>query len=206
MFIMDDNFTFNIGRAKNICEKIIQNGYKIRWNTPNGISVRKLDRELALLMKKSGCANVCVAIESGSEWIRNECINKKISNDEITNAVNNLKQADIPVVGYVVVGMPEESIELFNESYRFIKQLPLTSVVVSCITPFPETELWNRLVKNKVISNTMELSMDNLNTPTFSTENFTKEDLIARKQKMKDLFPGLGILERIERDNYGDSK
>ena len=204
MFIMDDNFTFNIDRAKKICEKIIQGGYKIRRNTPNGISVRKIDGELALLMKKSGCANVCVAIESGSEWIRNECINKKISNDEITNAVNNLKAADIPVVGYVVVGMPEESIEYFNESYRFIQQLPLTSIVVSCITPFPETELWDRLVKKNIISSTMELTMDNLNTPTFSTENFTKEDLIVRKQQMKDLFPGLAVLEKIERDNYGD--
>lgn len=204
MFVMDDNFTLDVNRAKSICEKIIQNGYKIRWNTPNGISVKKIDMELALLMKKSGCANVCVAIESGSEWIRNESINKRVSNDEITNAVSNLKQADIPVVGYVVVGMPEESIELFNESYKFIEQLPLTSIVVSCITPFPETELWHRLVKNNIISDTMELNMDNLNTPTFSTENFSKEDLLVRKQKMKDLFPGLGILEKIERANNGD--
>jgi len=201
IFIMDDNFTFNIDRIKIICERIIKKGYKFRWNTPNGISVKFIDDEMVSLMKQSGCANVCIAIESGSEYIRRKIMNKQISNNEIRNAVRCFKKADIPVVGFVIVGMPEEDEKNYNESFNFITSLPLTSIVVSFAIPFPGTKLYEYLIKEGIIDSNFSIDMDDLNTPLYATEFFTKEDLIKRKQKLKDFFSGLGILAEIEAKN-----
>jgi magnesium-protoporphyrin IX monomethyl ester (oxidative) cyclase len=201
LFIVDDNFTFKPDRTKIICERIIQKDYRIRWNTPNGISVKRVDDEMAALMKRAGCANVCVAIESGSEYIRNVVMNKKISNDEIEHAVSCFSRAGIPVVGFVLIGMPGEDAGRFDETMKFVRKLPLASIVVSYAIPFPGTKLHDDLIADCVIDKNFELCMDDFNTPVYETDCFTKEDLIHRKKILKDSFPSLAVLAKIEEGN-----
>jgi len=199
VFIMDDNFTYSIDRAKSICSKILEKGIRFRWNTPNGISVKKIDQELADLMKRSGCANVCVAIESGSEYLRNVVMNKKVSNNEISEAVNCFNKADIPVVGYIMLGIPGEDNEHFMETVRFLKKIRLTAVVVSFAVPFPGTQLCLDLIGKGIIESGDKIDeIQDFNTPIYSTIDFTKDDLIERKKIIKDMFPSLAVLEKLE--------
>lgn len=201
LFIVDDNFTFKPDRAKIICESMIKKGYRLRWNTPNGISVKGVDEEMAFLMKRAGCANVCIAIESGSEYIRNVIMNKKISNGEIEHAVSCFKKANIPVVGFVLIGMPGEDAEHFDATVQFVKKLPLTSIVVSYAIPFPGTKLHDDLVRHNVIDKNFVLGMDDFNTPVYETDCFTKEELVTRKKVLKDSFSSLAVLAEIEKGN-----
>jgi anaerobic magnesium-protoporphyrin IX monomethyl ester cyclase len=196
VFIMDDNFTFDPERVKNICEQIIRRNIKCRWNTPNGISVRNVDSEMARIMKLAGCANVCIAIESGNEYMRNEVMNKKISNNEITNEC--FYNAEIPITGFVIVGMPEETEERARDSYKFIKSLKLTSIVVSYAVPFPGTKISDCLIKKGILANGFSIITDDYKEPVFETADFTKEELVKRRYEMKNLFPGLGILYDLE--------
>jgi anaerobic magnesium-protoporphyrin IX monomethyl ester cyclase len=198
VFIVDDNFTFKPERTKSICEKMIKKGYKFRWNTPNGISVKRVDEEMAVLMKRAGCANVCIAIESGSEYIRKIVMNKKISNSEIEHAVRCFKKAGIPVVGFVIIGMPGEDEGHFQKTLKFVRSLPLTSIVVSYAIPFPGTKLYANLLKEGVLDSDFSIRMDDFNTPVYATKLFTKEELIRRKQILKDSFPSLAILAELE--------
>lgn len=184
VFVMDDNFTFNPERVKIICDKIIQKGHRFIWNVPNGISVKKIDVELAKLMKRSGCANVCIAIESGNEYIRNEVIKKKISNEEIINAVKCFNLAKIPVGAFVVLGMPGEKKQHFEETLRLVKRLKLSFIVVTFATPFKGTELYDNLVLDGTLSDDFLLSMDNEKSPVFSTVDFTKEELLKRRKRI----------------------
>lgn len=201
VFIIDDNFTFKPERTNIICEKIIEKGYTFRWNTPNGISVKRIDEEMAVLMKRAGCANVCIAIESGSEYIRKVVMNKRISNDEIEHAVACFKKADIPVVGFIMIGMPGEDESRFEETLKFVKSLPLTSIVVSYAIPFPGTKLYENLIKGGILDSNFSIGMDDFNTPVYATELFTKEDLVRRKKILKDSFPSLAILAELEAQN-----
>jgi len=184
VFVMDDNFTFNPERVKSICEKIIQKGYRFCWNTPNGISVRKIDLELAKLMKRSGCTNVCIAIESGNEYIRNEVINKNISNEEIVNAIKHFNSAKIPVGAFVVLGMPGERKQHFQETVRLVKRLKLSFIVVTFATPFKGTELYNNLIHQGILKDDFLVEMDNEKSPVFSTGDFSKEELLRWRKKI----------------------
>jgi len=182
VFIMDDNFTFDIERAKNICNKIIQKGYRFHWNTPNGISVKRIDRELARLMKRAGCSNVCIAIESGSEYIRNRVMNKNISDQEIVNAVSNFNAAKIPVGGGLILGMPGETRIRFQETVKFVKRLNLSFLAVTFATPFPGTQLYNSLLKEGIIPEGYMASNDNYNYPIFATRDFSCQELLERRK------------------------
>jgi magnesium-protoporphyrin IX monomethyl ester (oxidative) cyclase len=184
VFIMDDNFTFDPQRAKQICEGIIRKGYRFRWNTPNGISVRGMDPELARLMKRAGCANVCLGIESGSEYIRHEVMCKHISNEQITHAVNCLHGAGIPVGGFITLGMPGEKEEHFLETLRFTRRLKLSFIGTTFAIPFFGTKLYNDLIQQGVIAGGFVPEMDNFNVPSFVTKDFTARELIGRRQRL----------------------
>ena len=65
--IVDDNFTLKIGRVKEFCRRLIEEKLDLRWSCPNGIRADILDEELVSLMKKSGCYQVNLGIESLDE-------------------------------------------------------------------------------------------------------------------------------------------
>ena len=73
--IMDDNFTFDIERAKKICRLLIKKRLNLDWWCHNGLRADKLDQELLNLMKRAGCKSIALGIESGDENVFNN-INK----------------------------------------------------------------------------------------------------------------------------------
>jgi radical SAM superfamily enzyme YgiQ (UPF0313 family) len=184
IFVIDDNFTFDTQRAKTICEMIIQKKYNFSWNTPNGISPKTMDLELAKLMKRSGCKSVCIAIESGSEHIRNDVMKKRVTNDHIMNCVNSLNKAGIPVGGFLILGMPGENEFHFKKTIEFVNKLPLSFIVVSFAVPFPGTKLYYDLISTGIIPDDFEIKIDTLARPTFETQDFNKNDLIKRKRQL----------------------
>jgi anaerobic magnesium-protoporphyrin IX monomethyl ester cyclase len=198
VFIMDDSFTFKRKRAKEICRQIIKRGLKFRWNTPNGISVRGMDQELAYLMKNSGCANVCVAVESGSDFIRNVVMNKNTKASEIKNSVECFNKANIPVVGFFLIGMPGESDDHFMQTYEMAKNLSLTSIVVSIAVPFVGTKLYEMCVNDGLIEMGQTFCQYGYNTPVIESNCFTREELVNRRRILLDLYPKLSILREIE--------
>lgn len=211
VFIMDDNFTFDIERAKEICSLIIQKGYKFRWNTPNGISVKKLDRELIRLMKKSGCVNVCIGIESGSQYLRNEAMNKNVSDEDIVKAVELFHAEKIPVGGFLLLGMPGEDDARFKETVKLVNHLKLSFIAVNFVIPFPGSKLYSNLVNEGIIPEGYAPAYDNFKLPAFTTRDFSINELLARRNKLLSTFylthiPGIlnefftGRLNWISRD------
>ena len=61
----DDSMSVDKQRMKNICREIIRRKLDIRWSPPNGIAHWTLDKEMLVLMKKSGCYRITFGIESG---------------------------------------------------------------------------------------------------------------------------------------------
>lgn len=188
IYVVDDSFTFNPSRTKVLLEQVIRKGYRIRWNTPNGISVHGIDEELVQLMKRSGCASVCLAIESGSEYIRNTVIGKRLPDEQIVKAVRLFQKAKIPTGGFLVLGMPGEDETHFRETLKLINRLPLSFVVAQFAIPFPGTKLYHDLVRMKVIEDGWEMRMDTLSRPAFATRDFTLEDLVRRKRRLQFSF------------------
>ena len=82
-----------------------------------------ITKSLAEGLSKLGIKSVTMAIESGSEKLR-EIINKKISNETIINSIQTLFNAGIHKVKlYGMVGLPQETGEDLQETIKLLKKL-----------------------------------------------------------------------------------
>jgi len=184
LFVMDDNFTFKRDRIVAICDGIIQAGLRIRWNTPNGISINTLDYELLNLMKKSGCKSICIAIETGDEELRNKVIGKRLSNSKIKEVVHSAANLGIFITAFYIIGMPGETRDKFAKTLQQIVSLPLNGVAAAFANPLPGTKLYQDCIENNwcLLENSSDDNHNILYKPFIVTNDFSEEELIKREK------------------------
>lgn len=105
----DDNFSLDIDRCKKILKGIIDNRIKITWDTPNGIRADRVDEELVELMKESGCVELIFGIESGSQRVLDEIIDKKLNLDKAIKAIQLCQKHKIKTKTFFIIGFPGET-------------------------------------------------------------------------------------------------
>lgn len=145
--ILDDTFSTDINRAKAICDEIIKRGLKFPWHPLNGIRVDRVDKELFIKMKKSGCYKVSFGIESGNQAVLN-IIDKKIRLEQVRNAVRWAREVGFETFGYFMLGLPGETEESIKDTIRFAKELKLDIAKFNVTIPLPGTRLfeeWDKL-------------------------------------------------------------
>lgn len=184
IFFMDDNLTFDKERMIKLCELILRKGVKIRWNTPNGIRADRIDFDLATIMKKSGCVNVCIGVESGNEKIRNNIIKKALPEEKIHQALSACKKAGLPVIGYFILGIPGETEETFKDTIKMIKNLPFAMIATSFYTPFPGTKLYDDCVRHGYIKRDYWKNIERFNAPIVETPAFDRNTLKRWEKKI----------------------
>lgn len=172
-----------------ICERILQTGIKIRWNTPNGISINTLDRELLTVMKASGCRSICIAIESGDQELRNKVIGKHLSDRNIAQVVKDATSLGIFTTAFYIIGMPGENEESFQKTLKQLKELPFNAVAVAFANPLPGTQLYQDCINNNWTILDDEEERDNiLYKPYIVTKDFSEKDLLLREKRFYRTF------------------
>lgn len=82
------------------------------------------------LLRKSGCYSLFFGIESGSQRILDESMNKGIRIGQITETIKACKRAGLYVVGSVIIPAPHETEETKKESFDLLLRMRPNSVVV----------------------------------------------------------------------------
>jgi magnesium-protoporphyrin IX monomethyl ester (oxidative) cyclase len=148
--ILDDNFTLDPNRAKEICRLIIKNKIKIEWSTPNGIRADRVDEELIMLMKKAGCIQVKVAPESGSKTVLKNTIKKNLDLKMVEKTVSLCKKHKLSVEAFFVIGFPQETIKDIKKTINFAKKLRRLGCdycYFFTATPYFGTEMYHNAVE-----------------------------------------------------------
>ncbi|MDD5015775.1 MAG: radical SAM protein [Atribacterota bacterium] len=195
---MDDNMTFDKQRTLDICRGILKRKLDIQFGTPNGVAMNRLDKEIIEAMVEAGMIWISVAPESGSEYIRNKCMRKGLSDGKIYEIINACATYEkLFIKGFFIIGMPQETHETLEETYKMIKELPLDKYQLSFATAYPGTELFDYCIKNKLIEYRLEDYMDiedlqfRSNKPHFKPHNLELEDLIEFQIK------GYGYMDEL---------
>jgi len=145
----DDNFNQIPERAKKICNLIIKENIDIKWSIPNGISrVENITNDFLDIAKKSGCVDIWFAIESGSQQILDNVINKATTIEKIKNAAKTAKDYGFKTGGFFCIGNPGEQIEDIEKTINLACSLDLDRAQFTIATPFPGTRLFE-LIKEK---------------------------------------------------------
>jgi len=177
--VLDDNFTLDTIRAKEICHLLIKHGVNMEFSCPNGIRADRLDDELASLMKKAGCTSVSFGIESAVPEVFT-AIKKGESLDAITNAISILKKHKIGVGGYFIIGLPRDNLERVKSGVKLVKKMGLSSTVWAHLSPYPKTEVWEWLSRNARMLCDWEDAPHNPShfNIVFETDDFSRKERI----------------------------
>ncbi|MFA5778968.1 MAG: radical SAM protein [Elusimicrobiota bacterium] len=149
---MDDNLTLRKDHVIGICNQIIQRNLNIQFETPNGLSINTLDEEVLDALVAAGMVRTGLAIESGSDFVRNTVMKKNLSGKKIYEVVNLTKKYnDLFVTAFFIMGLPEETKETLTDTYNMIKDIAVDKVILMNIVPFPGTEVFIQAVKDNLL-------------------------------------------------------
>lgn len=143
VFFYDDNFAANPRRARELLEKMAEQGNRIRWSTQVRADICN-DLELVKLMRRAGCQTVFVGFESVNPASL-ESMKKKQTLADIRRAAVTLRQQDLEVHGMFVYGFDEDDWSTVTRAIKFAKQTRLTSTQFMILTPFPGTRSYEQL-------------------------------------------------------------
>lgn len=148
--IVDDNFSSDLERAKDICDLIIKRGLKFPWKAFNGLRVDSTDQELFRMMHRAGCYEIHFGIESGNQGVL-DGFHKGITLEQVTQAVDWASKEGIMTLGYFMLGLPGDTEETIKDTLSFAVKLKLDYAKISYTLPLPGTRLYQQMEESELL-------------------------------------------------------
>ena len=146
--LADDNSFAMRGHAKDLLRELAKE--RVRWFTEADLSIAR-DPELLGLMRRAGCRQVLVGLESpveaGMGGIETRANWKLRQFPRAEEAVRTIQASGISVIGCFILGLDGHGPGVFDEVYEFARRTSLYDVQVTVLTPFPGTPLYARLAR-----------------------------------------------------------
>lgn len=202
--ILDDLFLRN-NKSIDTVKEIFSNFTKLSWRGMVHIDVLKKVFTKIEDLKKSGCKELFIGIESGSNKIR-EKIRKLGTIEDILKISQKILEVGIDLKGYFIYGFPEETEEDFKKTLELakgIKEISLKTLgkfrtSVFQFRPYHGTQLYDEIIKirgsipeckinNSLNSNKEEKGRNQFN---FTSGNYSEasdaklEEYILETQKL----------------------
>jgi len=134
--IFDDTFTVNRDRLHRICELIEPLG--MLWRC--FLRVDTVDTDMLERMAGTGCVEIGVGVESGSQAILNN-VHKGTTVAQNTQVVRWAKQAGIAVKVFIILGLPGENRETLEVTRRWLVDNRPDKLDLVFYTPYPRTPI-----------------------------------------------------------------
>jgi radical SAM superfamily enzyme YgiQ (UPF0313 family) len=181
--ILDENFTLNRLRAKEFCQKILNEDVKFEFMLPNGVRLDTLTEDLLELMKRVGFSKrMAVGIESGSERIL-KMIKKNLSKEKIREKIELMDRMGFQPIGYFILGFPTETREEMQETIDFAMALKLYRAAFTPLIPLPGTEIFDTLVKNHELPADFDFSRLSTDEVNYAPKDISREELDKTRRR-----------------------
>lgn len=149
----DADWFVDISRSKRLIDKI--QTYNINWAAsinPQDI-LRSIKNNINLLktLNESGCKRLLMGMESGSNRVLNQIVNKNITKEDAYKVAKLISDYGILGSYTFIVGYPGETEREQNETFEFVQRLweldvrPETKVHI--YLPYPGTALYNEAIE-----------------------------------------------------------
>ena len=172
----DDTFTVNKKRAMEICERIISEKLNIVWRCDTRAD--SLDDELVRMMKRAHCVQASIGIESGSDRIL-KLVKKGETAEEIGKGIALLRKYRIPVSAFIMIGFPTETREEALATLNFAKGLKVDTLVLSILTPYPGTEVYEWFKERGLVAADIDYSDFYHQSPVMGAPDLRGDDYEA---------------------------
>ncbi len=144
--LADDNSFVAAEHYKRLLREMA--GEDLRWFTETDINIAK-DGEMLGLLRDSGCQQILIGLESPraaslrgmervSDW-------KARQLEHYRESIARIQSYGITVNGCFILGLDGDTVEVFDDVLRFVRESGLYEVQVTFLTAFPNTPLYHRL-------------------------------------------------------------
>jgi len=221
--MLDSNFALIKNRVMELCDTVAKMQFKgLELKCDGGLRADTTDRDVLRKMKEAGFRYVSFGIESANERILNN-VKKGQSIRDLRRAIEDALALGLEVRLSFVIGSPEETLKEFNESLAFAKEYPVFDAKFYNLVPYPDTELFNFVNKNKYFIAPLGEYLNkpyllNNMRPAFATPYFSQRERIMAnrmaysvrkhvrytwmKKRLKSLGFFAGILAKIYVNDY----
>ena len=194
--LADDNTFVDKRWSRELVRVIAAAG--LHWFTETDVSVAD-DAELLDLLAASGCRQVLIGFESPSaaslagiearDW-------KARRHRDYRRAIDLIQRRGITVNGCFIVGLDQDTPDIFERIERFVRDSGLLEVQVTVLTPFPGTALHRRLRTEGRLLRERYWERCTLFDVNFVPRNMTVEEL---EQGLEYLMGTLYTAEEVRR-------
>lgn len=139
--LVDDSFTTDIARAKEICERLAARPDPLPWTATNGIRVTGVDGAFFRLARRAGCTLLAFGLESGSDELL-RAVGKGATTEQARRALRDARAAGITTLGFFMLGLPGETRETLEATLDFACSIDLDWAKFALTMPLPGTPLW----------------------------------------------------------------
>ena len=183
----DDIFILNKKRLFKICEYLGKE--RIIWRC--FIRADIISEEVMKVMAQSGCKEVGIGIESGSQKILN-VISKGTTVEQNTKSIELTRKYGIRSKAFIIIGLPGESKETIKETEQFIQSVELDDVDFTILQVFPDTDIYKNPQKYdlKFERGTFYKGMPNHynECSPISTRSLSFEEIVNARDRLEKKF------------------
>jgi anaerobic magnesium-protoporphyrin IX monomethyl ester cyclase len=179
--IMDDLFGADKAYFYEFFRKIDERGLQFRLVIPAGLSVAIFNEDMIDVLAARGLQAVYFPIESGSQYVQNTIIKKRVNLDKAVRLIRHARSKGLFVGINIILGFPGETKELMMETYSFTKNLPVDSVALFAAYPYPATEMTETLLAKKVFTEDELLEIWDSATQGFKQRPFDTDEISGQE-------------------------
>lgn len=200
IFFVDDNFTLNKQRVRQIINHMLQTNIKHKWSAQVSIDIAK-DPELLALMSKAGCKRVYIGLESINDQTL-KTLGKKQTAKDIEKGIKIIKNFNIDIHGMFIFGADTDKKSIFKETVRFAIKNKIETVQFLILIPLPGTDFYQDIVQAGRLLN-QDWSKYDGHYVVFRPKNMTAQELQIKTLKaMAKFYSWRYIIKHLVKFNF----
>jgi radical SAM superfamily enzyme YgiQ (UPF0313 family) len=154
------------------------------------------DRDVAGLLKESGCKVVKLGVESGSAKLRRSILKRNVTNEHLFEVFGIAKEFDLKPQAFNMIGLPGENIENIKQTIRLNARIMPYIVWQSTFSPHPGTGLHRNCRRKRMIDESKWAHVDN-----FRSDSVLKESVLPSLE-----FKKISVMFRWYLNEYLDNE
>ncbi len=163
----DDAFTIDRALTQTLCESIIAMKTRIAWRTATRMDL--LDDPMLRLMKRAGCVQLELGIESGSSRML-QLIKKDIELSQVREIIERVSAHGMACGVFFMAGFPDETMADLEATYQFMQTIQPAEIVLNIFDPMPGSEQFHRAINLGLLP----LEIDYLRFPLWPDAHYIK--------------------------------
>jgi len=144
-FMNANNFTSNKTWLCEFADSFLSEKLSIEWSCMSRIEY--LDEDVINYLDQAGCKNIALGIESANNNIWEELNKGYFKKAFIINVFQSIRQKGIETTVYLIVGLPNQTINDISETIIFLQEIDPNNRVISFFQPYPGTPYWKSPIK-----------------------------------------------------------